>query len=263
LRIVVLNGRVVDPAAACLSVDDPAVRFGEGLLETMRAEKGAVALLGRHLDRMMRSAAELGLRGFPGRVAIERSVEAALAAAGPGALRVRVTASSHPTVLVDVTPIDTPAEDALGIRAISLRGSWAPDNHLAEHKTLARAGFRHADRLAEAAGARTALLLDDAGRLGEATIANAFVVAGGALRTAPVRGLLPGVTRTLVMEGESVIEEACEESLWRSADEIFLTSGVTGVLPVVEVDGTPVGGGRLGPITARVEATLSAAMGRQ
>ncbi len=51
----------MEPAGAALSIDDPAVRWGEGLLETMRAEGGRVALLERHLERLMRSARELGL----------------------------------------------------------------------------------------------------------------------------------------------------------------------------------------------------------
>jgi branched-subunit amino acid aminotransferase/4-amino-4-deoxychorismate lyase len=86
--------------------------------------------------------------------------------------------------------------------------------------------------------------------------ANVFAVAGGVLTTAPVRGLLPGVTRDAVLALEPVRQAALAEREWRSASEIFLTSGVQGAVPVVEVDGAPVGDGRPGPVTLRVARAL-------
>lgn len=71
----------------------------------------------------------------------------------------------------------------------------------------------------------------------------------GAVVTAPVRGLLPGVARGVVLELTPVREEALEEPVWRTADELFLTNAVAGVIPVVAVDGRSVGAGRPGPVT--------------
>jgi branched-subunit amino acid aminotransferase/4-amino-4-deoxychorismate lyase len=261
LRVVVLNGVRVDPAHACLSIDDPAVRAAEGIIETMRAENGAVPFLGRHLDRLVASVAALEIDGMPDREAMERDVRAAVRAAGPGPLRVRLTATPAPTVLVDVTPARISQEAlARGLSAISLRGWWVPENRLAEHKTLARVGFRRADRRAAAAGVNTALLLDRDGRLGEATTANVFAVVDGALVTPPVEGLLPGVTRAVVREIADVREAHLPESAWRSASEMFLTSGVSGAVPLTRVDGAPVGDGRPGPVATRIGAELHALM---
>jgi branched-subunit amino acid aminotransferase/4-amino-4-deoxychorismate lyase len=259
LRIVVLNGELVDPVRACLSIDDPAVRSGEGIFETMRAEKGAVPLLGRHLDRLTASFAALEIPNMPDRAAMERSTHMAVAAAGTGLLKVRLTATPAPTILVEVTPATVPAEAlAHGLSAISLRGWWDPAHHMAEHKTLARVGYRRADRLAERQGADTALLLDRDGRLGEATTANVFAVIDGALVTPPAEGLLPGVTRALVMETNETQERHVAEREWRGASELILTSGVSGALPLTRVDGAPVGSGAPGPVARRLATSLFA-----
>ena len=133
LRVVVLNGEQVDPARACLSVDDPAVRSGEGIFETMRADGGRVPFLRRHLDRLMASIAALEIGGMPERAAMERDVHSAVAAAGAGPLKVRLTASPAPTVLVEVTPVVAPPALARrGLSAISLRGWWIPEHRMAE-----------------------------------------------------------------------------------------------------------------------------------
>ena len=74
MRIVWLDGALADPGRAGLPIDDPAVRWGEGLFETMRAEGGRVALLERHLARLARSAATLGLTAIPGPEALRAAV---------------------------------------------------------------------------------------------------------------------------------------------------------------------------------------------
>lgn len=256
-----LNGNPVDPDHACLSIDDPAVRSGEGIFETMRGHGGEVPLLGRHLDRLTATIAELEMEGMPSREDMERNVHLAMQDAGAGLVRVRLTVSAAPTVLVDVTPTEVPARAlAEGLTAVSLRGFWDPANHMAEHKVIARAGYLRADRRARAAAVDTALLLDDAGRLGEATTANVFAVIGGALVTPPVEGLLPGVTRALVTEMFEVEQRHIDEAEWRKASELILTSGVSGAVALTRVDGAPVGQGVPGPVAAEVADRLRTRM---
>ena len=248
-RRVWLDGRLVAPDEAALSIDDPAVRFGEGLFETMRADAARVPWLERHLDRLERSATDLGLAGLPGRDEVREGVERALAASGAASARVRVTLSPRPTLLVEVTPEPPHPALAAEARAITIHGAWLPDHALAEHKTLSYGAYRRAQARAAAAGVEHALLLDGDGRLGEAAIGNAFAVLHGAVVTAPVRGLLPGIARTILGEVVAVREEALEEPVWRTADELFLTNAVAGVIPLVAVDGRPIGAGRPGPVT--------------
>ena len=257
MRVVWLDGALVAPERAALPIDDPAVRWGEGLLETMRAEDGRVALLDRHLGRLAGSAAALGLEGIPSTDALRAAVAEALAAAPTGPLRVRLCATPRPTLLVEVTP-EPPLGEPTAASAVTVRGGWLPGNRIAEHKTLSYAGHRWSQRTAQAAGADHALLLDTDGRLGEAAIASVFCVSGGEVRTAAAEGLLAGVARGVVCDALPVGEEAPTEALWRAADEIVLTNAVRGAIAVTSVDGAPVGDGSPGPVAHRMHATLVA-----
>jgi len=261
MRVVWLDGAIVDPAGAALSIDDPAVRWGEGLLETMRAEDGRVALLERHLERLHRSAEVLGLE-VPGPEPMRAAVRAALGAAPAGPLRVRLCATPRPTLLVEVAPEPAITAEVPRASAVALAGTWIPANRIAEHKTLSYAAHRWSQRRAAAAGADHALLLDDHRRLGEAAIASVFCVVAGELWTAPARGLLAGVARAVVMGAMEVREEAPGEDAWRAAEEIVLTNSVRGAIAVTRVDGAPVGDGSPGPVSRRIHAALAGAMTR-
>ncbi len=257
MRVVWLDGALVDPVRAALPIDDPGVRWGEGLFETMRAEGGAVALLDRHLARLLASARTLGLEAMPGADGARAAVAAALAAFGDAPARVRLTATGRPTLLVEVTPL--PAAEPTAT-AVTARGAWLHTDPLAEHKSLSYARHRLWQRRAEAAGAGHALLLDADGRLGEAALASAFCVVGGELWTAPARGLLAGVARGVVRERLPVREEAVGEEAWRAASEIVLTNAVRGAVAVTVVDGEPVGAGTPGPWARRIDEVLRGAL---
>lgn len=260
-RAVWLDGALVPPERAALPIDDPAVRWGEGLLETMRAERGRVALLERHLDRLLASAATLGLAPMPTRDRMREAVAEAVAALGVPSARVRLTATPRPTLLVEATPEDPAPADPPAARAVALMGAWCPDSLIAEHKTLSYAGHRLAQRRAGEAGADHALLLDGQGRLGEAAVANVFCAVDGEVVTAPARGLLAGVSRGVAMEAAAVREEALPGPRWRGADEIVLTNAIRGAVAVVAVDGAVVGDGRPGPLARRLGIALREAWG--
>ena len=250
-RVVWLDGAFVDPAAAALPIDDPGVRYGEGLFETMRAHDGAIALIDRHLARLARSIDALGLAPMPPIAAVGDAARVCAERLEAGAGRVRVTITPRPTLLVDAEPITLDPE--LTLTAATVRGAWLPGREIAQHKSLSFLGWRHAQRQAEAAGADIALLCDAAGRLGEASTANVFAVIDGTIVTPPIDGILPGVTRKLVMEAAAVREAHLPEEAWREAAELFLTSGVRGVVPLTAVDGHKLAAG---PVTAGLRETV-------
>jgi len=256
-RAVWLGGGLVEPDRAALPIDDPAVRHGDGLFETMRAVGGRVPWLERHLARLRASADVLGIAPLPGPDEMHRAVAAVLEALGAPSARVRLTVTARPTLLVEAIAEAPPAAEPAAARAISVRGAWCPGAAVHEHKTLSYAGHAWAQRRAAAAGADHALLLDAEGRLGEAAIANVLVAVGGEVLTSPARGLLAGVTRAFAIAQLGAREEPVPEMTWRAADEIVATNAVTGVAAVVEVDGRPVGDGRPGPVARRLAAALS------
>ncbi|MSO44068.1 MAG: hypothetical protein EXQ74_01975 [Thermoleophilia bacterium] len=263
--VMSLNGSLVDADAAVLPITDPSVRWGDGLFETMRAEGGRIPLLERHLARLAASIAVLGLEPVPSGSDIRAAIATVLTAIGPEVHRVRVTVTTGPTLLVEATPY-APRDAGTGVTVVALPGTWWPRNELHEHKTLSYAGHRLAHRRAVAAGADHALLIDDAGRLGESDAANVLMVINGTLVTPPVEGILGGVAREVLLEAALAGGIATEvrhvpEAEWRSADEMLLCNGLAGVTPVLAIDGVPVGDGRPGPVSDRLRQAFAAASG--
>lgn len=106
-------------------------------------------------------------------------------------------------------------------------------------------------------GAHEAILIRD-GEVTEGAASNVFVVMNGIVLTPPKDNrLLPGITRDLIVEllteaGIECREKAIPESDLVKAEEIWITSSVMEIAPVVELDGRPVGGGEPGPMWGRV-----------
>ena len=261
-HVVWLDGALVDPATAALPITDPGVRWGDGLFETMRAENGQVAMLDRHLARLSASITALALDPIPTGADIRTAVNAVVAHLDDTPHRVRITVTTHPTLLVEATPYE-PGDPDAGVAVVALPGARWPGAEICEHKTLSYAGHRLAHRRAVAAGADHALLIDDEGRLGESDAANVFIVTGDTLVTPPVEGILGGVTRDLLLEaaaaeGIPVEVRHITEPEWRGADEMLLSNGLAGVTSVLTIDGAPVGDGTPGPMAARLRQTYTA-----
>jgi branched-subunit amino acid aminotransferase/4-amino-4-deoxychorismate lyase len=69
-------------------------------------------------------------------------------------------------------------------------------------------------------------------------------------------GVLPGVTRSLLLELAGSVEDGQRLGDLLSADEAFTTSSIREVMPVVSIDGRPIGAGRPGPCATRLQAAL-------
>ena len=105
-------------------------------------------------------------------------------------------------------------------------------------------------------GARFPILLDHDGNVTEGAGYNVFAVVGERLLT-PVSGTLEGITRRTILElaeREHIPAESTQlsEEVFRGASELFATSTAGGVMPIVSLDGEPVGSGSIGPMTGRL-----------
>jgi branched-chain amino acid aminotransferase len=105
-----------------------------------------------------------------------------------------------------------------------------------------------------------AIMLDERGHVSEGSGENIFVVMDGKLVTPPPSdNILVGITRdtviTLAREelGVETVERAIDRSELYVAEEVFMTGTAAHITPVVEIDHRPVGDGRRGPITARLQ----------
>lgn len=106
-------------------------------------------------------------------------------------------------------------------------------------------------------GALVAVLSDSAGNVTEGAGFNVFSVKGGALTT-PERNVFEGMTRRTVIDMARQFGIPCEltampRAQLKDADEIFITSTAGGIMPVTQLDGRPVGDGRIGPMTQQLQ----------
>jgi branched-chain amino acid aminotransferase len=260
---VAIDGQLVAPEHATVSIFDRGFLYGDGVFEVLRTWDERPVDLDAHLARLYASAAALGLRTIE-RARIAEVVQQTLASAGPGDKRIRVIVTRGPGALgarlaalgpghtiVIAEPLPAlPTELALAVVDWPLPRRTGP-----AHKTLAYLDHLIARELAAAAGADEAVRLGADGDVVECATSNVFVVTSGAVATPPVDiGILPGVTRARVLAACAAAGIAAEErrlSLQQlhAADEIFVTSAVRGVVPVTRLDGAA---RAAGPVTTRL-----------
>ena len=251
-----LNGSLVAADDALVPALDHGLTVGDGVFETMRVYDGVAFALRRHLDRLERSAAGLGLQ-LPDRSLLRRAVEEVVEASGCADSRVRLTVTAGPgplgsgrsggdaTVVAAVAPLEPVSPTTAVITVPWVRNERSP---LAGLKTTSYAENVVALARAKAAGASEALFANTVGDLCEGTGTNVFLVLDGRLMTPPLSsGCLAGITRELVLEVTDAAERPISFAALTDADEVFLTSSTREIQAVTKVDDREV---PAGPITA-------------
>jgi branched-chain amino acid aminotransferase len=252
-EVVWLDGRLVARADAVVSAFDHGLTVGDGVFETLKVTDGRPFALTRHLARLRRSLAGLGLALDRGDHELAGAVDALLEATDATRARLRITVTGgdaplgsgrgggRPTVVVALGAL---AEVPATTEVVTV--PWRRNEHSAVTglKTTSYAENVVALARAAQAGASEALLANTAGHLCEGTGSNVFVAVGGRLLTPPLpSGCLAGITRELVLE---VVPEAEEADLpmdvLERADEVLLTSSTRDVQAVRCVDGRPLAG---------------------
>jgi branched-chain amino acid aminotransferase len=236
----------------------------EGAYTTLRTYGGRRVLrLGRHVARLEESAA---LQGRPGRVdarSLRSAIAAALDAGGHPESRLRLT-FAPPRLLVSVERFQPLPEAAYreGVACVTLE-LRRENPHAKDTRFIATAQGAYR-RLPP--GVEEGLLVADDGSLLEGLSSNFFALLGDALRTEGERVLF-GVTRSLVLEAASGVVPLEERAVRRDelprVAEAFVTSVSREVLPVVRIDGHPVGDGRVGVRTAGVMRAFAALVERE
>lgn len=261
-----VDGRVEAAGRATVPADDRGLLSGAGVYETVSVRDGVPFMLDRHLDRL-RASGKIAAIGVPWSDLdlITACSEAIAAAQGDptgvdaGRLRLRVTVTSGsgsggPRLLVTVSP-DEPRPTTTTL----VTSPWPVNEKgpLVGAKVTSRHDYTLALADAQARGADEAVLVNTHGMLVEASTANVFLVVAGRLSTPSLStGCLPGVTRSLVMEGVTVNErdDLTIDDL-RLSTEAFLTSTTRGVQPIASVDGTPLRSAP-GPLTIAAHNAL-------
>ncbi len=240
------NGRIMSSDEPALSVTDHGVTVGDGVFETLKLVDRVPFALTRHLDRLSRSAAGLGLPE-PDHAVIREGIAELLDAApelGPlGVLRVTYTSGPGPlgsdrgpgpqTLAITVTP-GKAWPDTTSV----VVSPWPRNERsaLAGLKSTSYAENAIALAWAKERGYSEAVMANLTGDLCEGTGSNIFVVIDDEITTPPLTsGCLAGVTRDLVIEWCGAQERDLPLDTLQRADEIFLTSSTRDVHPVTRV----------------------------
>jgi branched-subunit amino acid aminotransferase/4-amino-4-deoxychorismate lyase len=230
---------------------------GEALYETLLVSHGRVAFGPEHFARLRASCAELGFPPPPPDAEVLENLRSFLAPPKPYhdmdvRLNLRRDHESFWIAAREVGPeIAVARRD--GAPAIVFR---LPDDRRdrARHKWVERRTLNLAMSAAREAGAHEALLFAPDGSLLEGATSNVFAVFAGRLRTPPTDArILPGVTRSALCAiaseiGLTLDEAPIDEEMLRAADEVFLTSAVRMLVPVIAIDGDQVGSGESGEV---------------
>ncbi len=273
-----VNGRLQPADAPAIPVGDRAFQLGDGVFETLRVRRGVPIELDGHLRRLHAGLAALEIRLSWSDADVAAAIAATVAVNAPADAAVRITVSRgapasrgllpagwrdvHATLVVQAWP--NPGVPAAllerGVRAIVSTARRDPASPLAGVKTVSRADHVWTKLEADRAGVDEAISLTLDGHVAEATTSSLALVIGDALRTPPLAtGVLAGTTRDwlLGVDGAAGVGLAAGEAAFGleellGADEAILCSSVAGILPLVEVDGRPIGDGRPGAWARRL-----------
>jgi branched-chain amino acid aminotransferase len=267
-----IDGVLRPPGAQHISVFDRGFLYGDSVFETLRTYGGVPYGLGEHLARLQRSARLVFIELPVPLVQLGEEVLAAVLAGantesyvrlmvtrGQGALGLDPGLAERPSRVVIVQQLHTPPAHLYsdGIAVISYRTQRPADatsamgakvgNYLVSVLAMREAG---------SVGALEALIVDAKGSVLEGGSSNVFLVVGGTLVTPDVSaGILPGITRAHLLELAHAIGIPVElrtPSLAEAyaADEVFISSSIRELMPVVRLDEQTIGSGKPGPVFA-------------
>ncbi len=269
-NIVYFNGEYAAKESVRLSPDDRGFLFGDGVYEVLRSYGGRIFGLEEHIQRLHRGLCELQIRGVDAATFADVAPELLTKndlAAEDALVYIQVTRgaaprrhafpakATPPTTYAEAYAFHPKADPSKGCKVIT-----APDIRWTrcDIKTVNLLANCLANQRAQEAGALEAIFVRDGVAL-EATASSFFGVFGGEVRTAPRSNyILPSITRQAALDlcREAEIP-AREDPIYlqelASAEELFLAGTTLEIMPIVEVDGRPVGNGRPGPVQQQLQ----------
>jgi len=273
MRTVYLNGEYLPENEAQVSIFDRGFLMADGVYEVTSVLGGKLIDFDGHTKRLERSLSELDMQkpdDFDNLLEVHREL-VRLNEIDEGMIYLQITRgapgdrdfvypdpeTTKPTVVLFTQSkpglADSPAAKK-GIKVISIEDQrWARR----DIKTVQLLYPSMAKMAAKAAGADDAWMVED-GFVTEGSSNNAYIVKGNTIITRHLGNeILHGITRAAVLRFAREAQMKVEERSFtiaeaKEADEAFITSASTFVMPVVELDGDAIGTGAPGPISARL-----------
>lgn len=266
------DGKIVEINEKVVSIEDRGYQFGDGIYEATRVYQGKCFALKRHLERCLRSLRELRIPIVYTDEELEEIHNRLVRESGitEGVIYFQITRSTAPrdhyfpektvphlsmTIRASETPIDWQRD---GIKCIIAEDQrWLR----CDIKSLNLLGNVLAKQKAHEADCQEAFLVrKDTNTVTEGASSNAFIVKDGIVWTHPLNNLiLKGVTRSILLEeiapalDITVLEKAFTPEFALKADEAFVTNTSFQVMPVISLNGKPIGSGKPGEITLQLQ----------
>ena len=272
-RIAYVNGRYLPHSAAAVSIDDRGFQFADGVYEVCEVRGGLLVDEARHMARLARSLHELRIADPMPASALKVVMRETIRRnrVRDGVVYVQVTrgvmkrdfpfppVGTKPSVIVTARSNDLARLEKQAVEGIAI--VTMPDIRWqrVDIKSVALLPNVLAKQAAKEHGAREAWLVDAKGFVTEGASSNAWIVSkDNKLITRPLgTGILPGITRSVVLdlvkrEGLQFEERAFTVEEAYAAREAFVTSASQIVMPVISIDGRPVGNGAPGLVAGRL-----------
>jgi D-alanine transaminase len=268
-RIAYVNGRYRRWHDACVHIEDRGYQFADGVYEVCEVADGHMVDERRHMGRLARSLEALRIPMPMAGTALGVILREIILRnrVRDGIVYLQITRGvarrdhafpppgTRPSIVVTARNLDVGAVTALagqGVDVITVQDNrWSR----VDIKSLALLPNVLAKQAAREQGAREAWFVDGAGRVTEGSSSNAWIVtpAGKVVTRAADSGILRGITRDVLIAAISAQNMDFEERAFTveealAAREAFLTSASQIVMPVVRINGRPVGEGKPGPV---------------
>ena len=268
-RIVYVNGTFCDEADATVSIFDRGYLFGDGVYEVVPVINRTMVDVAPFYERLDRSLGEIDLAWPCGRDEFHDMLTTLIERNNldEGIIYMQVTRGvaerdfaypkDTPTSLIAFTQVkkllDNPAAEN-GVKVVSVEDiRWKRR----DIKSIALLGQCVAKQKAAQQGAFEGWMVED-GHVTEGTSSSAYIVKDGTVITRPLsNSILPGIRRRLLMELTEKHNIKVEERLFTideayQADEAFLSSASTFVMPITQIDDVAIGGGKPGPVSQKL-----------
>jgi len=270
-RIAYVNGRYRPLRDAHVHIEDRGYQFADGVYEVCEVRDGRMVDERRHLERLQRSLSELRIR-LPmslGALSVVLHETVRRNRVRDGIVYLQITRGAArrdhafpppdtpPAVVVTARTLDRDKGERAALEGIAV--ITVPDQRWprVDIKSVSLLPNVLAKQAAREQGAREAWLVDTQGFVTEGSSSNAWIVtADRKLVTRPAdMGILRGISRTVLLDAIRAQDLVLDERPFTVAEaagarEAFVTSASQIVLPVVKIDGKPVGNGAPGPVAA-------------
>ena len=263
---VLFNGKIIPKTKAKVSIYDHSFLYGDGVYETLRTGKKNVLFFDEHFDRLKKSTKYVGIK-FPwSKKKVKEWIEVLLKRNKLSNARIRITVSrgkcdfnfmiSKPRIFITterIKPIPVEVYEK-GVKVVT----FPIERPAPMIKSISMVPSILAHREAMNQDAFEAILYDGYGNITEGSMTNVFMVKNGVLTTAN-DFILEGTVRNHILElleKNNVVKKIetreIEYEEFFKADEVFITSTLKGVVPVVKVDDKKIGKGKVGEYTQKI-----------